>query len=154
MSQTTPTRDQLLNTAHGFLSAYNQWTVQAIMSIRSPICIHYTLPASLRVPPRPNDEYAAFMEPMLAVFRSVHFSMVADDDAVVDVERRQVVLHCRNRADTDAGEYANEYMFSLTISEDGTKIDRIVEFIDAAYTAEFKARITSARESMKDDNAG
>ncbi|KAF2228521.1 hypothetical protein EV356DRAFT_498305 [Viridothelium virens] len=146
---TTPSREQLITTALSFIAAYNQWTVQAIIAIRSPSCIHYTLPISLQVPPRSNAEYATFMDPMLAVFRGVHFSIISNDDTIVDVEARTVVLHCSNLADTDAGEYTNEYMFSLTMSEDGTKVDKIIEFIDAAYTVEFKRRIALARASTE-----
>ncbi|EUC44428.1 hypothetical protein COCMIDRAFT_37702 [Bipolaris oryzae ATCC 44560] len=142
MSRTTPSRDQLIATALNFIQSYNQWDLQAIMAIRSPICIHYTLPATLEVPPRSNADYLTFMGPMLSAFRAVHFSVISDDETVVDIETRRVVLHCSNRADTDAGEYTNEYMFTLTMSEDGEKIDSIVEFIDAAYTTEFKRRMS------------
>jgi hypothetical protein len=65
---------------------------------------------------------------MLSVFRGAQFSVISKDDTVIDVEARRVVLHCSNRVDTDAGEYTNEYIFSLIMSEDGTrnrKHDRI-----------------------------
>ena len=147
MSQTIPTREQLVATALEFVRSYNQWTLQAIITIRSPDCMHHTLPASLQVPPRSNAEYKEFMGPMLSVFRGVQFSVINNEDIIVDVEARRVVLHCRNQADTDAGDYTNEYIFSLTIDKRGTKIDKIIEFIDASYTVEFKRRIALTRAS-------
>ncbi|XP_014553258.1 hypothetical protein COCVIDRAFT_54746, partial [Bipolaris victoriae FI3] len=111
--------------------------LQAIMAIRSPIRIHYTLPATLEVPPRSNTDYLTFMGPMLSAFRAVHFSIISNDESVVDVETRRAVWHCSSRADTDAGEYMNDYVFTLTMSENEKKIDKIVEFVDAAYTTEF-----------------
>lgn len=139
-----PSRARLVQTAVDFISSYNAWTVESILSIRSPSCVHRTLPATLNVPSRSTAEYAVFMAPMLSIFRGVHFSIVDAKETVVDVEARKVVLHCSNRADTDAGEYRNEYMFTLTMSEDGLLVDEIVEFIDAAYTVDFKRRIASA----------
>lgn len=50
------------------------------------------------------------------------------------------MLHCRNRAETDAGAYPNEYIFIFTMGEDGLLVDEVVEFIVTAYTREFKAR--------------
>jgi hypothetical protein len=147
MTQTTSSRKVLLSTASRFITAYNQWTVESIISIRSSGCIHHTLPATLQVPPRSKADYATFIEPMLSVFRKVEFSIIDEDDTIVDVQARKVVLHCVNRADTDAGEYRNEYIFCLTITEDGEQVDDIVEFIDTAYTADFKRRITLAQKA-------
>ncbi|KAF2128091.1 hypothetical protein P153DRAFT_405351 [Dothidotthia symphoricarpi CBS 119687] len=89
---------------------------------------------------------------MLSVFRDVEISIVNDSDTIVDVEARRVVLHCTNRADTDAGKYRNEYVFILTINEDSRHVDKVVEFIDAAYTMDFKRRIGSVREPANSDN--
>lgn len=151
MSSTTTlpvelSRARLLQTASAFITSYNTWSVDRIVSIRSPSCVHYTLPGTLNVPPRTNVEYATFLVPMLPIFRGVEFSIISEKETVVDVAARKVVLHCRNRADTDAGKYENEYVFILTMSEDGMLLDEIVEFIDAAYTMEFKRRISALKQ--------
>jgi hypothetical protein len=134
-------RTNLLKTATSFIETYNAWTIESILSIRSPSCIHQTLPASLGVPTRNNAEYATFLKPMLSIFRNLKFIIIDDSKTIVDVEARKVVLHCRDQADTNAGRFENEYIFILTMNKDGDLLDEIVEFIDSAYTEEFKGRM-------------
>ncbi|KAG4429039.1 hypothetical protein IFR05_015482 [Cadophora sp. M221] len=161
MPSTTPpppslglSRPRLLQTASAFITSYNTWSIDTILSIRSPSCIHHTLPASLNVPSRTNAEYATFLEPMLPIFRGVEFAIInSEKETVVDVAAGKVVLHCRNSADTDAGKYENEYVFILTMSEDGTLLDEIVEFIDAAYTVDFKRRISALKQGSGSSNS-
>lgn len=114
--------------------------------MRSSSCINHTLPASLHVPSRSNSEYGTFLAPMLPLFRGVEFAIIRAKETVVDVAARKVVLHCSSRADTDVGAYENEYVFISTMSADGALLDEIVEFIDAAYTVEFKRRIAALKQ--------
>jgi ketosteroid isomerase-like protein len=137
----TLSRSVLLNTANSFLSAYNKWTVPSVLSIRSNSCVHRTLPASGGHPHRNNAEFGAFLEDVIPVFRNFHLSVVDDKHTIIDVETRQVMLHLRGRAETDAGPYENEYIFMLTISEDGEKVDEIVEFLDSEYTSQFVKKL-------------
>jgi ketosteroid isomerase-like protein len=53
-------------------------------------------------------------------------------ETVADVELRKVVLHLRDRASTAEGDFDNEYIFTLFITEDGRLLDEIVECIDSA----------------------
>lgn len=147
-------RARLLQTAFAFLESYNSWDVPSILSVRSLDCLHHTLPATLLVPPRTNSEYASFLEPMLPVFRAVRFEAIHDKQTLVDVEARKVVMHCRSTAVTDVGQYENEYVFILTMSEDGTLLDEIVEFIDSACTQNFRARILSNTAEAKVASSG
>lgn len=62
---------------------------------------------------------------------------VVDDETVVDVEKRKVVLHVKTSANSPVGEYKNEYLWTLTMSEDGKLIEDIVEFADSASAVEF-----------------
>ena len=50
---------------------------------------------------------------------------------VVDAEHNKVAVHCSSTADTDLGPYANEYMFTFYMTEDGTQITRFEEFVDS-----------------------
>lgn len=58
-----------------------------------------------------------------------------------DPEARQSVLHLHDTAQSPIGPYANEYMFVLSFTEDGTKIIKIEEFLDSANCNEFFGRI-------------
>lgn len=50
-------------------------------------------------------------------------------------------MHASSSAQTEIGQYANEYALFLTFTEDGKKISRIEEFADSAYSAEFFSKL-------------
>ena len=52
-------------------------------------------------------------------------------DAVVDEAKRKVALYLHAKATADAGEYENEYIITLTMTEDGTKVQDQYDFIDS-----------------------
>ncbi|KAJ2982514.1 hypothetical protein NQ176_g1336 [Zarea fungicola] len=134
-------RSVLLNTASSFLKAYNKWTVEDVLSVRSPTCIHYTLPKSTGNPPRNNNDFAAMLEQVIPVFRNFRLTVIENSHTVVDTELGKVTLHLRSMAETDVGPYENEYIFTLKISEDGKMVDEIVEFLDSQYTADIVAKL-------------
>ena len=139
-----PSRTQLLATSAKFLQACNEWTVDSIMSIRSPQCIHHTGPASVGAISRNNTEFAEFVGPMLAILKGFALTVINDEETLIDVEKRKVMLHLNSRADTGVGPYENEYYFTLSMSEDGEMVDEVVEFLDSGYTADFMRRLQSA----------
>jgi ketosteroid isomerase-like protein len=51
------------------------------------------------------------------------------------------MLHATSTADTEIGNYTNEYALFLTFTRDGSKVVRIDEFVDSAYSAEFFAKL-------------
>jgi hypothetical protein len=144
MSSSKPTRERLLQTASAFLVTYDDWSVPSILSLRSPSCVHHTLPVSLGVPSRSNAEYTKFIELQLSSFSEVRFRVIDDDKTVVDVETGKVVMHVSCSATTAAGDYKNEYIFTLTMDKGGDLVDEIVEFIDSGYSKNFKERLGTA----------
>ncbi len=74
--------------------------------------------------------------------------MTIDDYLAVPAERRAV---CRlsMTATTPVGEYDNEYVFFFDFNESGTKLTKIVEFLDATKVAELRDRF--AKAGMSDD---
>ena len=135
-------RAQLLQMAHAFVESYNSFTVDALLSVRSPSCTHHTLPTNdKRFPPRSNDEYGTFVQPFISTMRDFRLMIVNEDEITVDVERRKVVFYARSHTETDVGEYANEYVFTLSMSADGKSVDKVIEFFDSAYLEKFFARL-------------
>src|ERR1700761_5282369 len=130
------TRSQLLSTAQGFLTGYNKWTASGVLSLRSPTCVHRTGPNSHGLTCRTNEEFASFVAPMLSVFRNFKLAVIDEDETLVDVEKRKVMMHLRSHAETDVGPYENEYYFTVTVSEDGGLVNEVVEFLDSKYTDE------------------
>ncbi|KIW69328.1 hypothetical protein PV04_05210 [Phialophora macrospora] len=140
-------RSELLRTAQAFIESYNTWTVDALLSVRSPLCIQYTLPADEeRFPPRKNAEYGAFVQTIIPMFRNFRLRIVDEDDVVVDVEKRKVVFHAKSRADSDVGEYANEYVFTLTMTDDGRLVEKVVEFYDSGYSEKFFGKLLAGNK--------
>ena len=134
-------RQKLLSTAHAFVSAYNAWTVDSVLSVRSPTCIHRTLPTSTSTPDRNNAEFGKLLESVIPIFRNFHLTILDEDDIIVDAASRKVVLHLQSNADTKAGPYSNEYFFILTMSRDGRQVDKVVEFLDSEYTAQIVGKL-------------
>ncbi|KAL7907853.1 hypothetical protein GGI35DRAFT_486837 [Trichoderma velutinum] len=134
-----PSRSQLINTANAFIAAYNQWTVAGVLSIRSPSCTHQVLFGDRRV--KNNAEFGEFLEHTIPVIRNFRLHNVDTTPWIVDVETRRVTMHLTSTSESDIGAYKNEYIFMITISEDGEKVDGVVEFLDSLYTSEFVGRL-------------
>ena len=73
----------------------------------------------------------------MALLSDYSFQVVDDKETVVDIEMRKVVIHVKSSANSTVGKYENEYLWTLTMSEDGKMIENIVEFTDSAYAIEF-----------------
>lgn len=110
------------------------------MTYRSADCITRIIPESLNYPVMNNEQYSRFFSPMIPLFRN--FTITVDEEyTVVDVERRKVCMHLRSKADTDVGDYSNEYIFSFTMTEDGSRVCEMVEYSDSAFSKSFFPRL-------------
>ncbi|EHK19629.1 uncharacterized protein TRIVIDRAFT_46506 [Trichoderma virens Gv29-8] len=138
-----PSRSQLINTANTLISAYNKWTVPEVLAIQSPTCMHRILPGNQ--PARSRAEFGEFLGRIIPIIRNFRLKNVDTTPWIVDVEERRVTMHLTSTAETDIGTYENEYIFMITISEDGEKVDDIAEYLDSLYSAEFVGRL--ARET-------
>lgn len=131
-------RSTLLETANAVIQAYNTWTVESVLSFRAPNCIQQILPLSLGRQPLNNEQYGAYFAPMMPAFKDFHLTVA---NTVVDEEARQVVMHASSTASTEIGEYKNEYILVLHMTEDVTQVELVEEFVDSKYGSEFMARL-------------
>lgn len=136
-----PSRSELLQTARAFIESYNTLTISALMAIRSPDCIHIVAPASYGFPPSNNEQYAATFSQILPHLPRAHMELAEGSEPVVDVETRIVSMHVKSHAMTKIGSYDNEYIWTLTITEKGDKVERILEFLDSGYTLDYFKRL-------------
>ena len=60
---------------------------------------------------------------------------------VYDLYARQASMHVSSHARTSVGKYSNEYCLFFEFDRCGTKIKKIKEFIDSAYTEDFFQRL-------------
>ncbi|KAL8997205.1 MAG: hypothetical protein Q9169_003471 [Polycauliona sp. 2 TL-2023] len=135
--------------AKALVTAYNSWNLENIMDVRASDCMNYVLPSSLGQKPMDNEQYKAFFAPRMPPFRN--FNLIVHD-TVVDEAARKVVLHLTSTASTNIGDYGNEYMLKLHMTDDGRKIVRFEEFVDSGYTAKFMADLARNQSSSKKPN--
>ncbi|KAI2616919.1 hypothetical protein GGS26DRAFT_577651 [Hypomontagnella submonticulosa] len=141
-----PSREQLLQTTRLFLDAFNEFTPEGVVRHRSPTCTHRLLPATLNSPTQSNADYAnlvASLQPIMPVFR---LRLVDGVEPAVDEASRKVTLHLKSHSQTPVGLYENEYVWVLTLSQDGKSVDDVLEFADSLYTAEWLPKIKKAAE--------
>ncbi|VUC32604.1 unnamed protein product [Clonostachys rosea] len=129
-------RATLQKTATNFIDCCNEHTVDAILSLRTDTCKHTHLPSSLGIGTYNKAEYGAFYGRFADMMKDCSCRIADDKEMVVDVESRKVVMHVKNKGSTPLGEYENEYMWILTMTEDGKMIQEIVEFCDSAKAIE------------------
>ena len=124
-------RDQLLKTAQLYLDGLNDPGPDAsgLIAHRTADCTQRILPKNLNQPTHTNETYHAFMSAGAAFVKSLKFAL--DDDPMVDEMARKVMLHMSSDGETMVGPYNNEYFIVLSMTEDGTKIKEITEFLDS-----------------------
>lgn len=134
----SPIRDTLIQTANSYIAGFNTNTAEGVIACRTTDCRQIIRPSSVpppwNSPPRTNEEYQAFVVPGFKMVRNIRISLAEGEDMLVDEVSRKVLLHLTSTGETDFGPYANEYMMVLKMTEDGTQIKEIVEFIDSATT--------------------
>lgn len=138
-----PSRETLLATTNTFIRVMGGGTVDDVMSIRSPGCIQKTLPSTLKAPAMNNAQFSAFYASMSRDFSDFKVWLAPETEPIIDEASRRVVIQLKSQANGTNGVYSNEYIFVLLMSEDGTLLDELVEFIDSAYVLSyFKSKST------------
>ena len=93
-----------------------------------------------------NTEYATQLQKLTAVFQNFTLTV---HDVVEDREAHRIVMWLKARADTLAGEYVNEYMWTLDFDETGEKIIRMHEFVDTVVNREFWPKLSAALKELR-----
>ena len=127
-----PTRQR--QTADAAIEAMNNMDPETFISLRSPNCMRSIHPASLKIPPSTNAQFAAQLNSLKPIFRN--FSLTVTE-LVEDVEQRKICMWLLARADTDVGEYRNEYLWLMEFDESGEKIVGTKEFVDVGMARDF-----------------
>lgn len=138
-------RDTLIQTANSYIAGFNTNTAEGVIACRTAGCKQVIHPSSVpppwNSPPRTNEEYQGFVVPGFKMLRNIQISLAKGEDMLVDEVSRKVLLHLTSTGETDFGPYANEYMIVLKMTDSGTQIKEIVEFIDSATTRDIAASL-------------
>ncbi|KAH7006854.1 hypothetical protein EDB80DRAFT_880378 [Ilyonectria destructans] len=70
-----------------------------------------------------------------------------ESNIVVDTTARKVSFHTKSHSNTAAGEYKNEYAFTLSMTKDGKKLEEVIEFIDSLYLSRFTENYDLEKEA-------
>lgn len=140
----SPIRDALIETANSYIAGFSSNTAEGVIARRTADCKQIIRPSNLPPPwsspkPRTNAEFQAFVVPGFKMVRNVKLRFAEGEDMLVDEVARKVLLHLTSLGETDFGPYENEYMIVLKMTEDGTQIKEIVEFVDSAATRDIAA---------------
>ncbi len=98
-----------------------------------------------------NDEYLAWWkENTLSIMpKGMHLDVDAEREPVIDEQTRKVVLYVKSRAESVVVLYENTYVWNLTVREDGTMIDHILEFADSKTIVDFVTKLTAAMQAAQ-----
>ena len=135
-----------LKTAHAVIAGYDTWTLDAILSYRANNCLHYILPTSLGIKPMNNAQYATYFEPNLPLFRDFKVKV---HDTIHDAATQKVSMWATSTAMTDIGGYTNEYMIVLHLNEEGTKVEKLFEYVDSAHSIQFMGKLRAEGEKRR-----
>ncbi|KAH8897337.1 hypothetical protein GQ53DRAFT_743077 [Thozetella sp. PMI_491] len=134
-------RDRLLHTATDSIRQFGEMTPKSVIAYRHPDCIQRVLPTSAGILTRNNEDYSKYVMELKPLVRNMRYIILNDFEPIVDEITRQVLLHLKSSADTDVGNYENEYFMALKMTDDGTEIVQVVEYLDSAYSAGFISKL-------------
>lgn len=149
LNQTTgpSLREQLIVSAHRWLSTMNDFTPDAMVSHRTEECVTRPAPRSLGFAPLNNGQLRAFFKTLTAQMKNFNLALMPGAVPIVDERLRMVVMHLASYAEAACGLYENEYMVVLTFNEEGTLLRDVIEFADSDYCVKFAERQAAAAES-------
>lgn len=131
-------------TAEAVVAAFNVMDIEKIMSFRSSSCMRHIVPASLGLEPQDNARFLAALQRLRPIFEN--FSLTIND-VVEDQQARRICMWLSARADTAAGEYINEYMWTMDFDESGEKLIQVREFVDTVVNKEFWPKLAAAMKT-------
>ena len=110
------TSSSIFTCSRGTIYRYNQWDIEAILAPRAEDCKQRVFPARLDRPWLNNTEYREFMtKDIMTAFKGFKVEVL---EVVEDPKRHKIVLHARSKGESVIGDYANEYMIMMQMTED------------------------------------
>jgi ketosteroid isomerase-like protein len=143
-------RSRRLNAIYAFLDSYAELSPDALLEHIAPDFTHQVLPSSLQMPVRDRKAFAAHAKGITSIFKT--FAMVPQA-VYEDIARNIVVAHCKMIAELhELGPWENECVMWMQMSDDGTKIVEMREFVDSARARMLKEKLTANMDAKKADS--
>ncbi|RAO73269.1 uncharacterized protein BHQ10_009281 [Talaromyces amestolkiae] len=142
----TPIRDQLYATALKFLQAQSCLEADRMTALRTPTC-RSTGMAPSRTTSKTCDQLKPLLEDYKRVFKDAKYSLLEENDMVIDEWAKKVTMRVRGQFETCVGPWANDFVFILTMTEDGKLLADIKSFPDTAALEELETRVLQASQA-------
>lgn len=133
-------QSQRLQTAHRLLDGYGSLSVATLAALLADNFKHQVLPESLGMPARDKASFEQHAAGIFSVFES--FAMVPKA-VFEDSERNTVVVSAGMQGVLKGGkgEWRNECVMMIRLSDDGTQVAEVHEFVDSAKALEMRAKM-------------
>lgn len=132
-----PETSSRINTVNALLDGYGSLSVSRLLEPLADDFHHQVLPESLQMKKRNKEEFARHARGMFDIFDS--FRMIPQF-MTEDAQRGVVVVHAHMQGMIRVifEEWRNECVMIIRLSEDGTKIIEVQEFVDSIKAAEMR----------------
>jgi ketosteroid isomerase-like protein len=140
-------RSRRLNAIYAFFDSYAELSPDALLEHIASDFTHQVLPSSLQMPLRDRKAFAAHAKGITSIFKT--FAMVPQV-VYEDVARNIVIAHCKMIGQLHAlGPWENECVMWMQMSNDGTKIVEMREFVDSARAGLLREKLTTQLDAKK-----
>ncbi|KAI3397273.1 hypothetical protein diail_11072 [Diaporthe ilicicola] len=128
-----------LKTAETLLDGYSSLNIDQLTAPLSPDFSHQVLPESLRMPIRNAKQFAEHAAEIFSVFSEFRMRPKAIFD---DQQQNVVVVHARMEGTLKGSneQWLNECVMIIYMSEDGTQVVKVKEFVDSAKATEMRKK--------------
>ncbi|KAI0976325.1 hypothetical protein F4678DRAFT_456651 [Xylaria arbuscula] len=124
-------REQRMQTIDTLLNGYSSRSITKLLEPLAPNFHHHVLPQSLSMPIRDIDAFTRHAEGVFGVFEE--FKLIPKT-IIDDAATGMVAIHAQmlGTLKSGKGEWKNECMMMVRLTEDGRKVLDIKEFVDSA----------------------
>ncbi|RSL43303.1 hypothetical protein BHE90_017192 [Fusarium euwallaceae] len=132
-------KEILEKTAVGWISDLESRSLDNVVS-RWTDDIHYTVhPDTEGVFPMTREQFRTY-DMAAGFFKLLKKFKITINEMFVDLEKRTVTIMCSSEGEVEAGPYGTDYVFVLTMTEDGKKIKKLSEWPDFHKVREVLAK--------------
>lgn len=134
------TRSARLETVYGLLDAYSTLSPDAMLEHLSEDFTHQILPESMGMPTRERAAFEEHAKGITAIFKK--FAMVPKN-VLEDPDKNAVTVYANMEGELQGGlgPWHNECIMLMRMSEDGSKVVEMKEFVDSARAAMFGEKL-------------
>ncbi|KAK5686706.1 hypothetical protein LTR17_026905 [Elasticomyces elasticus] len=130
--------DRQRQTALRLLEGWNEHTVEGLLRDRTDDCLNGALPRRLGRSGRSNDDIAASVKKLSPMLDDVKMNIWR---VISDAEQHEAVVHATAMGVTPLGPYENEHVIFMSFNADGSKVNRVEEYVDTSVSEAFVKRV-------------